>query len=239
MKLYLKGERCYTDKCALRAPPVSARASTARRRSQAHASTACSCARSRRSPHLRRARAPVPRLLPRGDRDARASPARSCSQLLERRLDNVVYRMGFARVARRGAPARAPRPLHVNGKRVNIPSLPRPRRRQDRGPREEPRRSRASTRRSPASKAPRRSAVARARQGRTSPAPSRRCPMREDAQRACRSASSSSSSTTRSKSDCRCSTRQSTARAARAFDGACESPRRRESDETHEHLEQR
>ena len=33
-------------------------------------------------------------------------------QMLERRLDNVVYRLGFATSRRAGAPARAPRPLH-------------------------------------------------------------------------------------------------------------------------------
>ena len=34
-------------------------------------------------------------------------------QMLERRLDNVVYRLGLRDVARAGAPARAPRPLHA------------------------------------------------------------------------------------------------------------------------------
>ena len=33
-------------------------------------------------------------------------------QMLERRLDNVVYRLGFATSRRAGAAARAPRPLH-------------------------------------------------------------------------------------------------------------------------------
>ena len=33
-------------------------------------------------------------------------------QLLERRLDNVIYRLGLRDLAGAGAPARAPRPLH-------------------------------------------------------------------------------------------------------------------------------
>ena len=32
--------------------------------------------------------------------------------LLERRLDNVIYRLGYRDLARRGAPAREARPLH-------------------------------------------------------------------------------------------------------------------------------
>ena len=52
----------------------------------------------------------------------RASRVRTCSQLLERRLDNVVFRMGFA--ATRAEARQLVRHGHftVNGKRVNIPS---------------------------------------------------------------------------------------------------------------------
>ena len=71
MKLFLKGERCYTDKCgyARRAYPPGqhgqggAASSRIRRRS---------CARSRRSGASTACRAPVPRLLPRGDPHRRA-----------------------------------------------------------------------------------------------------------------------------------------------------------------------
>ena len=55
-------------------------------------------------------------------RAARGITGENLLQLLERRLDNVVYRLGFATSRAAGAPARAPRPLQVNGNKVNIPS---------------------------------------------------------------------------------------------------------------------
>jgi len=45
-------------------------------------------------------------------------------QSLERRLDNVVYRLGFG-ISRRQAPQLVRHGhIHVNGKKVNIPSYP-------------------------------------------------------------------------------------------------------------------
>ena len=95
------------------------------------------------------ARAAVPRLLLQGRRARRASPARTLLQLLERRLDNVVYRMGFA-----GTHAEARQLVRhghftVNGKRVNIPSyLVQPGRRSSRCARRAAEDRAASTRRS-------------------------------------------------------------------------------------------
>ena len=43
-------------------------------------------------------------------------------QILESRLDNVVYRAGLRQVPRHGPSAREARPLPVNGKKVDIPS---------------------------------------------------------------------------------------------------------------------
>ena len=43
-------------------------------------------------------------------------------QELERRLDNVVFRMGFANTRREARQLVNPAPFTVNGKRVNIPS---------------------------------------------------------------------------------------------------------------------
>ena len=63
------------------------------------------------APLLRRARAAVPHLLRQGQPRARASPARTCCACSRLRLDNVVYRLGFAALARPGTPVRAPRPL--------------------------------------------------------------------------------------------------------------------------------
>jgi small subunit ribosomal protein S4 len=43
-------------------------------------------------------------------------------QLLERRLDNVVYRLGFARTRMQARQLVTHRPVNVDGSRVNIPS---------------------------------------------------------------------------------------------------------------------
>ena len=54
---------------------------------------------------------------------SRASPVRSLLQELERRLDNVVFRMGFANTRREARQLVNHGHFTVNGKRVNIPSF--------------------------------------------------------------------------------------------------------------------
>ena len=111
MKLFLKGERCYTDKCAYRAPPLSARPA----RPGPRASSPSTASQLREKQKVRRIYGLLERQF-RGyfhTRDrAKGMTGEKLLQLLERRLDNVVYRLGFAADARRGAPAGAPRPLH-------------------------------------------------------------------------------------------------------------------------------
>ena len=123
-KLFLKGERCLTEKCASSAARTR-RASTAAAASS-RASTCSSCARSRRRAATtacsRSSSATTTRRRPRGT----GVTGENLLRMLETRLDNVVYRLGFAGSRAAGAPARAPRPLHVNGRRVNIPSYRRP-----------------------------------------------------------------------------------------------------------------
>ena len=57
---------------------------------------------------------------------------------VERRLDNVVYRMGFAMTRRRGPSAGQPRPLHRQRQEGQHSFLPGQGRRCDRGRREQP-----------------------------------------------------------------------------------------------------
>ena len=57
-------------------------------------------------------------------------------RLLETRLDNVVFRMGFATSARPGAPAREPRPLRRQRPADRHPVVPGQAGRPDRGPRD-------------------------------------------------------------------------------------------------------
>lgn len=53
---------------------------------------------------------------------SRASPGEILLQELERRLDNVVFRMGFANTRREARQLVNHAHFTVNGKRVNIPS---------------------------------------------------------------------------------------------------------------------
>jgi small subunit ribosomal protein S4 len=127
MKLFLKGERCYTDKCGYerRSYPPGQHGQSRRKK------------RSDYGEQLRE-KQKVKRIYGIAERQFRgyyykALRTKGVSghmliQLLERRLDNVVYRMGFAsdhaearQLVRHGH-------FTINGKKVNIPSyLVRPR----------------------------------------------------------------------------------------------------------------
>ena len=121
MKLFLKGERCYTDKCGYerRSYPPGQHGQARRRK------------RSDYGEQLRE-KQKVKRIYGIAERQFRgyyykASRMKGVTgdnliQLLERRLDNAVYRMGFAsdhaearQLVRHGH-------FKVNGRRVNIPS---------------------------------------------------------------------------------------------------------------------
>jgi len=127
MKLFLKGERCYTDKCGYerRSYPPGQHGQSRRKK------------RSDYGEQLRE-KQKVKRLYGIAERQFRGYffkatrmkgvAGENLIQLLERRLDNVVYRMGFAsdhaearQLVRHGH-------FTINGKKVNIPSyLIRPR----------------------------------------------------------------------------------------------------------------
>src|SRR5215212_10211713 len=121
MKLFLKGERCYTDKCGYerRSYPPGQHGQARRRK------------RSDYGEQLRE-KQKVKRIYGIAERQFRGYffqairgkgvSGENLIQLLERRLDNVVYRMGFAsdhaearQLVRHGH-------FTVNGKKVNIPS---------------------------------------------------------------------------------------------------------------------
>jgi small subunit ribosomal protein S4 len=122
MKLFLKGDRCYTDKCGYerRAYPPGQHGQARRRKPSDYREQL-------------REKQKVKRIYGIAERQFRgyyhkASRMKGVTgenliQLLERRLDNVVYRLGFAsdhaearQLVRHGH-------FRVNGKRVNIPSF--------------------------------------------------------------------------------------------------------------------
>src|SRR3989441_5133102 len=122
MKLFLKGERCYTDKCGYerRSYPPGQHGQSRRRK------------RSDYGEQLRE-KQKVKRIYGIAERQFRGYYYKALRtpgvtgytliQLLERRLDNVVYRMGFAsdhaearQLVRHGH-------FTINGHKVNVPSF--------------------------------------------------------------------------------------------------------------------
>jgi small subunit ribosomal protein S4 len=121
MKLFLKGERCYTDKCGYerRSYPPGQHGQVRRRK------------RSDYGEQLRE-KQKVKRIYGIAEKQFRGYYHRAARmkgvtgsnliQLLERRLDNVVYRMGFVSDHAEGRQLVRHGHFTVNGKRVNIPS---------------------------------------------------------------------------------------------------------------------
>ncbi|MCG8423323.1 MAG: 30S ribosomal protein S4 [Proteobacteria bacterium] len=121
MKLFLKGERCYTDKCGYerRSYPPGQHGQARRRK------------RSDYGEQLRE-KQKVKRIYGIAERQFRGYYHRAARmkgvtgenliQLLERRLDNVVYRMGFVSDHAEGRQLVRHGHFKVNGQRVDIPS---------------------------------------------------------------------------------------------------------------------
>jgi small subunit ribosomal protein S4 len=121
MKLFLKGERCYTEKCAIEKrnmPPGQ----HGRRRSSKMAGYGVQL---REKQKVKRTYGVLEdqfrRYFEMADR-RRGITGETLLQFLERRLDNAVYRMGFA--TSRAQARQLVRHGHflVNGKKVDIPS---------------------------------------------------------------------------------------------------------------------
>lgn len=121
MELFLKGDRCYTDKCAIKRrnyPPGQ--------HGQGRTKTSAYGVQLREKQKVRR----IYGLLEKQFRSyfAEADRMRGVTgenllSLLERRLDNVIYRLGFA--SSRTESRQLVRHGHftINGKRVDIPSI--------------------------------------------------------------------------------------------------------------------
>ena len=119
-KLYLKGERCYTDKCA-----VSRRPYPPGQHGQARIKLSEYGLRLREKQKMRRIYGLLEAQFSGYYVQASGLPGRTGEEmigLIERRLDNVVYRMGFAASRAQGRQLVRHRHVQVNGKYVNIPS---------------------------------------------------------------------------------------------------------------------
>jgi small subunit ribosomal protein S4 len=120
VKLFLKGERCYTSKCAIERRKYPPGQHGQRNRKLAEYGVQL-----REKQKLKR----IYRVLERQFRNYFKEAVRrkgvtgeTLLQLLEMRLDNVVYRLGFGLSRRQARQIVNHAHFRVNGKKVNIPS---------------------------------------------------------------------------------------------------------------------
>jgi len=120
LKLFLKGERCYTDKCAIERrnyPPGE--------HGQARPKFSEYSMQLREKQKLRRIYGVLERQFRRyfamADR-GRGVTGETLLQLLERRFDNIVYRLGFATSRAEARQLVRHGHFRVNGRKVDVPS---------------------------------------------------------------------------------------------------------------------
>lgn len=122
MKLFLKGDRCLTKKCAIeRRPYPAGEAGQARRRKPSEYALQL-----REKQKVRRIYGVLEGQFQRIFEDAERLPGmtgENLLQLLELRLDNVIYRMGFASSRDQARQLVTHAHFRVNGKKANIPSM--------------------------------------------------------------------------------------------------------------------
>ena len=121
-KLMLKGERCTTQKCALerrRMPPGQQRLQRRRRRMSDRGVQLMEKQKARRSYGI------MERQFRRHFAEAERSPGitgENLLRILEMRLDNVVYRLGFAESRRQARQIVRHGHITLNGRKTDIPS---------------------------------------------------------------------------------------------------------------------
>jgi small subunit ribosomal protein S4 len=119
-KLYLKGDRCSTEKCA-----VTRRPYPPGQHGQGRIKLSEYGLRLREKQKMRRIYGLLERQFSRYYAQASSMKGRTGEEMLgliERRLDNVVHRMGFAVSRRQGRQLVRHSHILVNGKHLNIPS---------------------------------------------------------------------------------------------------------------------
>jgi small subunit ribosomal protein S4 len=119
-KLFLKGEKCFTDKC-----PVEKRSYAPGQHGQRRGRLSDYGTQLREKQKLRRIYGVLERQFENyysAAARAKGSTGEDLLKLLESRLDNVVYRMGFGASRSEARQVVRHNAVHVNGKRVNVPS---------------------------------------------------------------------------------------------------------------------
>lgn len=121
-KLFLKGRRCFSDKCALerRDNPPGQRAKRFRGKASAY------CMQLREKQKLRRIYGVLEKQFRRYFDLASRKKGHTGAELLiilERRLDNVVYRLGFAQNRAQARQMVSHGHILLNGRKADIPSM--------------------------------------------------------------------------------------------------------------------
>ena len=120
LKLFLKGERCFSDKCSFDRRPYAPG-----QHGQRRAKTSEYARHLREKQKVRRIYGVLEKqfalYFEKADR-TKGITGQNLLRLLERRIDNVVFRMGFANTRRGSRQLVRHNHVLVNGKRVNIPS---------------------------------------------------------------------------------------------------------------------
>lgn len=122
LKLYLKGDRCYSDKCAFdrRSYPPGQHGERRGRKISDYGVQLREKQKVKRMYGLSEKQFHL--FFERAER-YRGITGTNLLVLLERRLDNVVYRLGFANSRAQGRQFVLHNHFRVNGKKVNIPSF--------------------------------------------------------------------------------------------------------------------
>jgi small subunit ribosomal protein S4 len=122
MKLFLKGERCYTDKCAIekRNVPPGQHGRARRAKMVGYGIQLREKQKVKRTYGVLESQ--FRRYFEAADRQ-KGITGELLLQMLERRLDNVVYRLGFATSRAQGRQLVRHGHFTVNGRKVDVPSF--------------------------------------------------------------------------------------------------------------------
>lgn len=120
-KLYLKGERCYTDKCAMERRATAPGQGPVKKRTK-QSEYALQLKEKQKVKEMYGLMERQFRLYFQRASSKKGVTAQNLIDLLETRLDNAVYRLGFATSRKLARQMVRNKYFVVNGKRVNIPS---------------------------------------------------------------------------------------------------------------------
>lgn len=122
MKLFLKGDRCFTDKCSIDTKPYVPGQHGANRRRSKQSEYGLQLREKQKVRRLYGIQEKQFQLIFKRAARKKGKTGSNLLILLERRLDNIVYRMGFARSLAEARQLVKHSHILVNGKKNNIPS---------------------------------------------------------------------------------------------------------------------